>query len=280
MEDLMMYSKALLCLGLCAASAPVSFADTLRLKDGRTIEGTFVSGNGQNIRFTERGRSARWYRLSEVDSLWFGNSYSSSGSTSGTYSSGTSSTGGSYDRRDDRYSSADRSRNTQYNDRIAEGATVTVRMIDSIDSDKNDAGQTFRASLDEPLTVNGRTIAAVGSDATVRLVQVDKGNIADSEEVTLELTEIRANGRTYRLETGPAQVSQKTQGRETAKVVGGTAVVGAIIGAIAGGGKGAAIGAAAGAGAGAAVQAIRGQRVKIPSETTLDFHLTRPLMIQ
>jgi hypothetical protein len=63
-------------------------------------------------------------------------------------------------------------------------------------------------------------------------------------------------------------------------VIGGGAVVGAIIGAIAGGGKGAAIGAATGAGAGAAVQAVRGQKIEIPSESMLDFRLAQPLIIE
>jgi hypothetical protein len=56
--------------------------------------------------------------------------------------------------------------------------------------------------------------------------------------------------------------------------------VGAIIGAIAGGGKGAAIGAGAGAGAGAGVEAVtQGQRVKVPSETRLNFVLDNAVSI-
>jgi len=51
-------------------------------------------------------------------------------------------------------------------------------------------------------------------------------------------------------------VQGKGRGGDTAKKVGGGAVLGAIIGGIAGGGKGAAIGAAAGGGAGAGVQII------------------------
>jgi len=64
----------------------------------------------------------------------------------------------------------------------------------------------------------------------------------------------------------------------TAKVVGGTAALGAIIGAIAGGGKGAAIGGLSGAAAGGAVQVLtKGQKVRIPSETRLSFTLQQPL---
>jgi hypothetical protein len=56
--------------------------------------------------------------------------------------------------------------------------------------------------------------------------------------------------------------------------------VGAIIGAIAGGGKGAAIGAGAGSAAGAGVQVFtRGQQVKVPSETLLEFRLQQPAMV-
>ncbi len=73
----------------------------------------------------------------------------------------------------------------------------------------------------------------------------------------------------------------KGRGGDTAKKVGGGAAVGAIIGAIAGGGKGAAIGAGVGAGAGTAVQVFtRGQQVKVPSETLLEFRLEQPVSVE
>ena len=58
------------------------------------------------------------------------------------------------------------------------------------------------------------------------------------------------------------------------------AAIGAGIGAIAGGGKGAAIGAAAGGGLGGGVQAAtKGQQIKLPSETVLNFTLQTPLTV-
>jgi hypothetical protein len=63
-------------------------------------------------------------------------------------------------------------------------------------------------------------------------------------------------------------------------VIGGGAVLGALIGGLAGGGKGAAIGAGVGAGSGTAVQALtHGQKVKIASETRLDFTLHDPVNV-
>ena len=54
----------------------------------------------------------------------------------------------------------------------------------------------------------------------------------------------------------------------------------AIIGAIAGGGRGAAIGAGVGAGLGAASEIItKGDQVKVPSETLLDFTLEQDVSI-
>jgi len=79
--------------------------------------------------------------------------------------------------------------------------------------------------------------------------------------------------------TGVSQVSN-SRGERSAKVVGGTAAVGAIIGAIAGEGRGAAIGAGSGAAVGTAAQVMTsGQKVKIPSETRLTFTLQNPLFM-
>ena len=57
-------------------------------------------------------------------------------------------------------------------------------------------------------------------------------------------------------------------------------MLGALLGGIFGHGKGAAIGSIAGAGAGTAVQvSTKGQQVKIPSETKLDFTLKDPVTV-
>lgn len=74
--------------------------------------------------------------------------------------------------------------------------------------------------------------------------------------------------------TGDYDVAGSSRGKQSAERIGGGAALGAIIGAIAGGGKGAAAGAAIGGGAGTAVQVLtKGQQVRVPSETVLDFTL-------
>lgn len=237
--------------------------DTLYLRDGRTIEGTFISGNSRQIRFLPDGGRTLTFAITSVERMSFGEEPEAA--TRPALGGARPQSG-----------SATRTRTEERT--IPAGTVVTLRLIDPINSDQNSAGESFRASLDEPLVVNGQTIAPAGADATVQVVRVDQsGTISGREEIALVLSEIRAHGRTLKPETNHAEVAAKSRSRESAKVIGGTAVVGAIIGAIAGGGKGAAIGAASGAGAGVAIQAIRGQRIQVPSETRLDFTLAQPL---
>jgi hypothetical protein len=80
--------------------------------------------------------------------------------------------------------------------------------------------------------------------------------------------------------TGEYEVTGKSRGASTAKRTVGGAALGSIIGAMAGGGKGAAIGAGAGAGVGAGSEIItKGDQVKLPSETLLEFRLQRDVSI-
>jgi hypothetical protein len=254
--------------GLVLASACLLQADTLYLRDGRVIQGTFISGNSRELRFLADGGRTQRHLITSVERIAFADS----GATT------TSSTSSSSSRMGASTSSGTSSRTRTAANEIPAGTVVTVRMIDSIDSNQTDVGRRYAASLDEPLVVDGRTVAPRGADATVEVVRVDQsGTIQGREEIALALTEIVANGRRLTPQTQHAEVAAKSRSRESATVIGGTAVVGAIIGAIAGGGKGAAIGAASGAGAGAAVQAIRGQRIQVPSESRLDFTLAQPM---
>ena len=155
-------------------------------------------------------------------------------------------------------------------------------MVDSVDSERDRAGQTFNASLDEPvLDPSGRTLVARGSDVVVKLVDDQQsGKIEGRTVLTLDILSLRVDGRQIEIDTTAITQESASRGGKSAKVIGGTAALGAIIGAIAGGGKGAAIGAGAGAGAGTAVQvATKGQRVRVPSETRLTFTLQQPVRL-
>jgi hypothetical protein len=162
---------------------------------------------------------------------------------------------------------------------IPAGTSITVRMIEAVDSRAAHLGQTFRASVDEPVLVNGQTVIPRGADALAKLV-VDQqsGKFEGKTVLTLALTDITINGQMIDTTTGNVSQASSSRGARTAKVVGGATALGAIIGALAGGGRGAAIGAASGAAVGGGAEVLtKGQQVKIPSETRLNFTLQQPI---
>jgi len=149
---------------------------------------------------------------------------------------------------------------------------VIVRMIDPVDSDVNQIGETFRATLAGQLKISEEVIAPKGTPVLVQLVHVKQsGQLRGREEIALQLRSITLDGESYYVSSQFAEVASESKGEETAKVVGGAAAIGAIVGAITGGKKGAVIGAAAGAGAGTAIQLVRGKRVYLPSEALVAF---------
>jgi hypothetical protein len=237
-------------------------ADTLRLKSGEMVDGTFLGGDSREVKFLRSNGSVKNYSVNEVAALSFGDAEMAVAAPAVSAPSApvvSPSVSGK---------------------RVPSGTVVTVRMIDSIDSDVNGVGERFRASLEEALIVDGRELAPKGADAIVTVAKVDQaGKVTGKEEVAVELAGLTVNGREYAVNTNYAEVEGKSKTKQTAKTAGGGAALGAIIGAIAGGGKGAAIGAGVGAGAGTVYSATRGSNVRIPSETLLTFSLREDLVM-
>jgi hypothetical protein len=164
---------------------------------------------------------------------------------------------------------------------VPSGTTLAVRLVDTIDSETSQPGQTFHATLDSPLAVEGDVAIPSGYDVEGHIVDVKSaGKFAGQSVLALQLDRISAGGKYYSLQTDQYRRQGTSRGKNTAEKVGAGAGIGAIIGAIAGGGKGAAIGAAAGGGLGGGVQAAtKGQQIKLPSETVLNFTLQAPLTV-
>ena len=164
---------------------------------------------------------------------------------------------------------------------IPSGTTLAVRLVDTIDSETSQPGQTFRATLDSPLAVEGDVAIPAGYDVQGHIIELKSaGKFAGQSVVALQLDRISVNGKYYNIQTDQYRRQGSSRGKNTAAKVGTGAGIGAIIGAIAGGGKGAAIGAAAGGGLGGGVQAAtKGQQIKLPSETVLNFTLQAPLTV-
>lgn len=164
---------------------------------------------------------------------------------------------------------------------IPAATQVTVRLNDPLDSEKNQVGDTFHGSLGAPIVIDDQTVIPTGADVTGRVAAVQSaGRFAGSSLLTLELTSLAVNGKTYNVQTNQWSRQGKGEGKNTAIKAGGGAALGAVIGGLAGGGKGAAIGAVAGGGAGTGVAATKkGEQIKLGPESSLNFQLTNALTV-
>jgi hypothetical protein len=164
---------------------------------------------------------------------------------------------------------------------IPAGTQLTVRLDNPLDSERNQVGDTFHGSLSNPIVLDGETVIPSGADVVGRVADVKSaGRFAGNSVLTLELTSLSMNGRTYNLQTNQWTRAGNGEGKSTATKVGVGTAAGAILGGIFGGGKGAAIGAATGAGAGTGVAASKkGQQIQLPAEAVLNFQTINALTV-
>jgi hypothetical protein len=161
------------------------------------------------------------------------------------------------------------------------GTTINVRLTQAIDVDAAQAGMTFKARVDDPVTMDGRVVIPREAHAVVQAVKVaQSGEFKGSDQISLKLNSIAFGGRSYQVATQYATVSGKGEGRRTARKVGGGAGLGALIGGIAGGGEGVAIGAVVGGLTGTAVAAAGQEHLQLPAETRLQFTLTSSVRVE
>jgi hypothetical protein len=159
---------------------------------------------------------------------------------------------------------------------IPAGTTVQVRTTESIDAQTAD-GRIFKGTVESDVRdAEGRLAIPSGALAEL-VVRRDTEN-----DLVLDLDSVTVNGRRYGVDAtrnrigGGIDVRNSGIGanKETARNVGGGALLGAILGAAIGGGDGAATGAAVGAAAGAGVQILtKGRRVNVPAESLLSYRL-------
>jgi hypothetical protein len=253
----------------------VACADTINLRNGEAVHGTFLGGNARQIQVEIKG-SIQTFDIGQVQSVTFSDPnyqpappQQSSNEPRLRYAPGSEGSAPSVPQA------------PPMGIAIAQDTLVTVRMIDSVNSQTARLGQTFRASLDEPIFVDGREVIQRGADVLTKLVDDQQsGKIEGRTVLTMALVSISVNGQPVPVTSSDVRTESSSRGARSAGVIGGGTALGAIVGALAGGGKGAAIGAASGATLGAGSEVLtRGQQVKIPSETRLSFRLQTPIQL-
>ena len=159
---------------------------------------------------------------------------------------------------------------------IRPGTYVTVRVDQWLSSDRNQQGDTFFASLAEPLVVDGVVVAQRGQSVRGRVTEAQKaGRVDGTSRLGIELTGLTlVDGQQVSIQSEMVSRNGPTSTGRDAGAIAGTTALGAVIGAGADWGRGAAIGAGAGAAAGIiGVLLTRGRPTEISPESMLTFQL-------
>jgi hypothetical protein len=275
--------------------ASTACADVLELKSGEIVQGKFISGSSATIRFEVNGQQ-QTFALKDVLNIGFTDTSEAAPPPPASDSAAPPANNAPPQSDVAPAPAPSRADNPPPDDNpapadvpapppgrpysgpmqsvtIPSGTSVLIRMIDSVDSSTNHVSDPFHASLEAPLVVGNTVVAQKGADVYGMLAHAkDAGHISGSAELTLELTGIRVNGNVVPIDSTTYEVAGKSRGSQSAERIGGGAIAGAIIGGVIGGPRGAAIGATVGAGGGTAVQlSTHGERVRVPSETVLEF---------
>ena len=246
---------------VAAAGASLS-ADRVRLRSGKVVEGMFIGGDSKSVRVLLDSGSVSEIRLEDAVAVEFSARKPAPSPTSTPTPTPSPAA-------------------APKPVTVPAGTALNVRLTQAIDVDVSQAGQTFKAIVDDPVMIGGSVVIPRGASATVQAVQVQQsGTMKGSDKISLKINSIGFGGRVYEVVTGYVEAKGKGEGKRTARKVGGGAGLGAIVGGIAGGGEGAAIGAAIGGVTGAAVASGGEEHLKLAAETRLQFQLTAAVNIQ
>jgi hypothetical protein len=275
----------LFAVGVALVLAVTGFADTVTMKDGRVVRGTYLGGSPRQVKL-EVGDQIQSLDVSDIERIEFGRGGPSSARQQEPPPPPPPPPVREQPQpiiQPDPPQAATAAARPSSGVLLPTGTNLVVRMIDGVDSEQAHVGQTFAASMDQPvLDQSGQNVLIPrGADVVVKLVdEKESGTFTGRAGLTLNLQSVKVNGQVIPINTQSVSQTSGSQGASTAKRGAAGAVVGAGLGAIFGGGKGAAAGAAVGGAAGAGTQVFtKGQKVKIPSETRLTFVLDAPVQL-
>ncbi len=159
------------------------------------------------------------------------------------------------------------------------GTEIAARTVDRIDSKKADKSTEYAASLDDPIVINGVTIAPVNATAVLKVTEIKNPKLAGRALLATTLVAVVIDGHRVKVETESVDSQSGSQSKRTAIGAGAGAAGGAAVGAAAAGGVGAAVGAGIGAAAGTVGAALTAKGVQIPPETRFTYKLSQPVTV-
>ncbi|HEY7291047.1 MAG TPA: YMGG-like glycine zipper-containing protein [Vicinamibacterales bacterium] len=240
---------------IVAATATLS-ADKVKLRTGKSVEGSFMSADVKVVRFLLANGSIAEFKIEDISGLEF------------------------TPRKAPPPPPPDPAR-APAPVMLPQGTILNVRIPEAIDVDAAQAGMTFKSLLDDPVMMNGKVIVPRSAVVMLQATKVEQaGKMKGADAITLKANSLSFGGRKYEIVTTVVESKGSGEGKKTARKVGGGAGLGAAIGGIAGGWTGAAIGAAAGAATGAVMSSQGTEHLKLDAETRLQFTLNSGVTVQ
>jgi hypothetical protein len=233
-------------------------ADTLVLKNGTAVQGTFTGGSISAITFESNG-SAKTYAVGDILSLTFQRTAPAKPPAEARPATQTS-------------KPVDQGQTPAGPVTVNAGTRLMIRTQSSVQTGKSKTGDRFTATLEADLVVGGAVIAPRGSTVYGRVVEAFKARrVVGRAKLILELTDLMVNNQRYPLVSD--QFGYEGERAGTLKKI----VVGAAGGGVIGGSDGAEKGAAVGAGV---AMLTKGRQIEIPAQSILEFRTLQPVTIQ
>ncbi len=256
--------KTALMIAFATCLAATLFADVVTLKNGTKLEGRVEAG-GSQVR-VRVGSDVRVIAISEIQSIDFTDGRTTEAAPSKPAVTSVVTT------------PVTPAANGQ-TITLPAGTEIAVRTIDTIDSKKADPAKEYAASLDDPIVVDGTTIAPANARAILRVTDIKNPKVMGHASMSTYVAAVFINGQRVNLDSDHVESQAGSQAKRGGIGSGVGAAAGAGVGGAAGGAAGAGSGAAAGAAAGAATAMWKNKTVDIKSETRFTYKLSREVTV-
>jgi hypothetical protein len=221
-----------------------AWADTLTLKDGQVLQGTFKGGTDSVIKFEVAGQ-LRQVAVGDVTSL-------------------------TISPRVPPPPPQPAAAEAQGPITVPAGTKLMVKLGQAVNTQKDKTGASFVGFLDLDLTVNGIVVAPKGSKLYGKVVKSDGGNRIGKQTIVIQYTDLVIGNQQFPIVTDELG-AEGNAGGLVKKVAAGALIGGAIDG-----GQGAGTGALVGAGVGVLAG---GKHIQIAAGTLAEVYLKQPLTI-
>jgi hypothetical protein len=238
----LLLSAIILCLGLTAR------ADTLTLKDGTVLQGQYLGGDANTVRF-QTSYGLQIIEMAQVKSM----SVAPAGATAAAPAPAPAAA-------------------VPANATIPAGTVLLVRMMDSVSS-KSAVGSTFTSKLETDLVVNGVVAVKAGTLVYGKVQAATQAKRARGQStLDIRLTAIAPNGNSIPIITSGYAQAGEHEGKKTAVAMAAGAVIGNNVN---GGGRG-----AEGAAWGLAAASLKpGETLTVPPGSVVEFQLQQAVTV-